>query len=89
MPDDTAASAMRSHHSAGASGTWPVTLIRSGWASTSHERDAASSSMAVVYASQQSSTWRADHSAIDTGSSRSSKRQPPTQCTDPSSTSKG
>ena len=35
MPDDAAASAMRSHHSAGASGTWPATLIRSGWASTS------------------------------------------------------
>ena len=48
MPDAAAASAMRSHHSAGASGTWPATLIRSGWASTSQAPDAASSSIASV-----------------------------------------
>ena len=48
MPEDAAASAMRSHHSEGAAGTWPATLIRSGCASTSHERVAASSSMASV-----------------------------------------
>ena len=48
-PTTTAASAMRSHHSPAASGTWPATLIRSGWASTSQAPEAASSSMAVVY----------------------------------------
>ena len=48
IPEAAAASARRSHHSPGASGTCPATLIRSGWASTSHERDAASSSMASV-----------------------------------------
>ena len=36
MPRGPAASAIRSQHSAGAAGTCPATLTRSGWASTSH-----------------------------------------------------
>ena len=48
MPDAAAASAIRSHHSAGAAGTWPAILMRSGCARTSHAPEAASSSIAVV-----------------------------------------
>ena len=88
MPDASAASAMRSHHSAGASGTWPAALIGRDGPARRHPR-AASSSRAAVYASQQASTCRSYHSAIESGSHRSSKRQAPTQCTDPRSTSKG
>ena len=44
-PFATAASAMRSHHSSGASGILPATLIRSGCASTSQVPVPASSSM--------------------------------------------
>src|SRR5207244_13059740 len=48
MPDDAAASAMRSYHSSGTAGRRPLTLGRSGWASTSQTPEPASSSSASV-----------------------------------------
>ena len=70
--------------------TGPATLIRSGWASTSQVPDAASSSMAVGVGRPAARRRRAPPTRRpDSGSSSSSNSQAPSQCTEPSRTSKG
>src|SRR4051812_3673573 len=89
MPDDAAASAMRSYHSSGTAGRRPLTFARSGWASTSQTPEPASSSNASVYASHTDSIERESHSASTTGFPNWSKPHAPTQCTEPNRTSNG
>ena len=69
-------------------GRCPATLIRSGWASTSQAPVAASSSSARCRPPSRRRPGGRPLGHV-TGSSRSSKRQAPTQCTEPSRTSKG